>query len=465
MPLLLGRRAYLAALATLWLAACAGPPADSTVPVTKSIPAAAIPTPLARLQALANASTANWPQSFYDAAHTGFNRKETILSPANVSGLQQLWGMSVPGGITGFALGRGKIFAQGQGSTNTPNLVAFDAQTGAQLWSIVTGSDGYYLSGTVAFAKGLVFAGCALPESGGGHVGGVCAYSESTGQQVWGDGLGCSCSPDGSLAAPLVYSNGVIYVGLAGGYHNRGSSGIYALNATTGSVLWADTGIGFGGMALAVGGGNVYDNCQGNNFDGICALSQSTGAPQWSYNDVTGVPFHDVTFAGGMVYVHAQGAQSGGTSTVIALNAATGATQWSFTDSGGGGGGPVAISKGTLYFTGFKNSLTALKARTGSMLWSNGGADAFSAPSIANGVLYVTGGAYCGGGCSNSASAYSTAAGTVLWHAPNYSSTLNPPPLVVDGKLYVGSASTCAPCAFALTARQRGVKALRDSVR
>lgn len=103
------------------------------------------------------------------------------------------------------------------------------------------GDDGYYGNGAIAVGKGLVFDGCAIPDTGGGTFGGVCAYSESTGQKVWGDGIGCGCVPDGVLSSPLAYSNGVIYVGLSGGANNKNQSGIFALNAKTGAVLWGTT--------------------------------------------------------------------------------------------------------------------------------------------------------------------------------------------------------------------------------
>ena len=75
--------------------------------------------------------TVNWAQTYHDGGHTGYNSKETTLTTGNVGSLQLLWAASVSGGVTGFALSSGAIYAQGEGGSQGANLVRLNAATGA----------------------------------------------------------------------------------------------------------------------------------------------------------------------------------------------------------------------------------------------------------------------------------------------------------------------------------------------
>jgi hypothetical protein len=125
--------------------------------------------------------------------------------------------------------------------------------------------------------------------------------------------------------------NGVVYVGSSD--HN-----VYALNASTGALLWSFATGSYVESSPAVANGVVYIG----SFDGnVYALNASTGAKLWSYS--TGVEeFSSPAVANGVVYI------SSVNGTLYALNASTGAKLWSFATGGGVQSSPAVVN-GTLY--------------------------------------------------------------------------------------------------------------------
>jgi outer membrane protein assembly factor BamB len=346
------------------------------------------------------------------------------------------------------------IYAQGQGSS-TPVLEAINASTGAVLWSTTTGSDGYFLQGTLAAAKGLVYAGCGLHIDG--NPGGICAYDQSNGAQKWAYIPDCKCSPNNYVAGPLAYADGAVYFG-DGGFVSQSDPYVAALSARGGMATWGyDPGVG--GGALAVGGGLVYFSCdRSGNFLGVCALEQSSGTFVWSY--ATGDPNTAMTFEKGVVYASFS---NGFIVGITALKASTGAPLWTFNYTGSiNPTKPAAIAKGRIFLTGTDGNLYALHAATGKLIWSDnlsGSCSGQSSPSVANGVLYVD---QSGPNCPE-VSAFATSNGRLLWSNPTPGSTIFPPPMISSGVLYLTNASCGSVCAYGLpgSARRLYVRPVR----
>jgi outer membrane protein assembly factor BamB len=211
----------------------------------------------------------------------------------------------------------------------------------------------------------------------------------------------------------------VVYVG---GFENYT---LYALNASTGTLLWSyDTG-GAVFSSPAVANGIVYVSSDGGDLD---ALNAITGAKLWSYT--TGGPVtSSPAVADGVVYI---GSSDG---NVYALNANTGGKLWSYSS-----GGPVsaspAVANGVVYIGSNDGNLYALNAGTGTKLWSyDTGNPVDSGLAVANGVVYaisedisiVMGGSYL--------YALNASTGTKLWSY--LTSSLSSSPAVVDGLVYV----------------------------
>jgi len=396
-----------------------------------------------------------WGQTFFDAGHAAFDPKEHVLSAGNVAGVKVLWSGGAPGGVTAFALDKGVVFAQDQGAGGVPGLVALNAETGAPKWNVTTGNDGKFLSGGIAAARGLVFAGCGL--SYDGNPGGVCAYSASSGKQVWHYIPNCDCEPNGGVSASLAYAKGVVYFG-DGGFPSHSDPFVVALDAATGKVLWThDPGPNaLGSGPIAVSGGFVYFDCDGSS-GGICALNRSDGTPAWSY--VTGNSATALSAYGGVVYAHVGAYGSSATASVVALDGSTGAVLWKHPYGGTGlYASPVAIANGVVYVSAVEccndpAPVLALRAGTGKRIWSvTPPCTAASSPSVANGVVYVDA-AGGGGGCP-SVSALRASDGKVLWSNPPNPETIFPPPMVANGKLYVANSTACGTiCAYGIPHR------------
>lgn len=405
----------------------------------------------------AAAAAANWAQSYYNGAHTGYNPNEKTLGVGNISSLQFLWAGSVAGGVTNFAVDGGVVYATGQAN----NLVALNATTGAQLWSANKGGNGGYNgSGAIATGGGLVFAECEFPDTGGTLYGAICAYKAKTGKMVWQNSSPCNCLPESRVSAPLVYNSGVLYYGYSVG-GTTAITGTFAVEAASGKSLWGydffSNNIGFFGPA--VGGGNVYVGVNNGSAFSVDALAASNGNLTWT------TPINGgnaaVSVSGGVVY--ASSTWTGTNATLYALNGKTGATLWSYTygtESWCGGAeapSPPAIAKGVVYFQGVDGYFYALKAKNGALLWADSSGDCYqvtSSPSIANGVVYISGGGASTGFASNT-TAYNAATGALLWGSPSPHGTLYTPPVVANGILYFASPgdSICESiCAYSVPA-------------
>jgi eukaryotic-like serine/threonine-protein kinase len=379
----------------------------------------------------------NWAQTYHDSGHTGYNAQETILGTGNVGSLQLLWSAGVAGGVTNFAIDNGVVFATGQSN----NLVALNASTGKQMWSANTG--GNPGDRPIATGGGLVFTQCFLPNNGGGA---ICAYKQSTGKPVWRWSSNCDCLPPSSVSAPLVYANGVVYFGDSSGGTTQ-TTGLYAVNATNGELLWGALGQfnnGWGVGGPIVSGADVF--LEGNDYStgSIYSLATSAGGQNWATPIGYGSPYTAISVSGGVLY--ASTVWTGTDATIYAINAKTGAIGWTYaygTESWCGSQefpSPPAIANDVVYFQGADDNLYALNAKKGSLLWSvtpntqpcTGKIN--SSPSIANGVLYVN-----GGPDNTNPSAYNATTGAELWSSPSTAGTLQMPPVVVNGILYFAS--------------------------
>ena len=125
-------------------------------------------------------------------------------------------------------------------------LYAFNATSGAPMWSATTGAGG----GPPAVASGVVYVtGDKL-----------YAFDATTGAQRWSAAIGVGGS------SPAV-ANGVVYV-------NRDK--VYAFDAASGAPRWS-AAIGVGGSAPAVANGVVYVT-----GDKVYALNATNGSTLWS---------------------------------------------------------------------------------------------------------------------------------------------------------------------------------------
>jgi outer membrane protein assembly factor BamB len=337
--------------------------------------------------------TANgdWPEAFFNAAHTGNNRYETQLNRHNVGNLTQLWASPVGSNIlyTSPVVSGGKVYiGSGDGQ-----MYALDALTGATLW--VGAQQPNYFLNSAAVGHGLVFATSLL--------GPLIAYNADTGEIVWTSDIA-----DPARAAPVLQGR-VLYV--AG---NEGE--LFALDASTGTVRWSiPPESGISNQAPTVAGGRVF---QTRTFQ-VTAYDARTGEQLWEQPYGTSA---SMTAARGKLFVPAD--------PIVALDQATGDVIWRTPRDTFMEGAP-AVTNGLL-FVPSGAGLKALDVETGALVWT---APAYSvwSPAVANGVVYAS-------NVNGEWDAFDAQDGTQLWSVITAScggSCANGTPAVANGILYL----------------------------
>ena len=253
--------------------------------------------------------------------------------------------------------------------------------------------------GTPIISGGILYHGTAT---------GVQAVNAATGAVLWGN-----AKTEQFYSSPAL-ANGVLY---AASY----SGTVYAMNAATGAPTWKVKLSDAFYSSPTVVNGVVY---VASNAGVLYALNAANGRQIWSY---TAGQF-DTTpaVANGMVYIGSRN------NTMYALDAATGAVVWSYT-VGGEIESTAAVANNTVIFGADDNKVYALDAAGGSFAWSyTTGDPVYGAPAVANGLVYV-------GSSDGTLSALTLQNGSLRW-----SDTLGGlvrGPVVAGGVVYVSSDS------------------------
>jgi outer membrane protein assembly factor BamB len=217
----------------------------------------------------------------------------SYLFAVNASTGASLWRVKVVGQLfTNVQVGNGTIYLASStidragGSSATAGYVyAYDAKTGRQLWRSITLGNAVLSAPTIS--NNIVYAG-SLDSF-------VYAFNAQTGVQVWRHQLGGPVS-----ATPLVV-NGTLFAGVVSNpsalpptsTNDATTTGgsIVALNASTGSLLWQQTGINnYEGTPLAQYGNLLYAGTKDNE---VYALNDANGQISWHYQMSSTVPFNN----------------------------------------------------------------------------------------------------------------------------------------------------------------------------
>jgi outer membrane protein assembly factor BamB len=347
----------------------------------------------------------NWPQLGFDANRTGYNPFENVLSPVNVGNLSLRWSYSEDQPVwsyTDAAVVDNGVVYYGYGISSY-ELDALHASTGALLWKYPGSAPFPYTS---AVADGSIYAYSNYV---------LYALNASTGVQLWQYDTCVNGVCSSTLLSPVVV-NGVVYVNMGDGPYFA----IYALDGADGTLLWKWDNSTSGALyPPAVGDGMVYTCSSDHN---VYALNASTGALVWSYSTTDWVASGPV-LSGGAAYVAANDG------TVYALNEESGALLWKNVIGYPVGENP-AVVEGVLYVAG-ADLVYALDASTGALIWKQDAGGSNAGLSVANGVVY--------GGSSRVSNFYALDAGTgePLWeYALPDGDSLIAPPTIANGIAY-----------------------------
>ncbi len=203
--------AVLVALSAL-LAGCSGAASiQRTSPVW---------TATASLTAGAGVADGDWPTFDYDPARSGVNPRETAITPATVGRLQRLWTSQLPEAadstpilLHDLALADGTHRDVLYLTTQRGTLVALDAATGTQLWSVRSSGPKITNSSPVADASRADVYSYGLE-------GRLHKYSATSGAEVTGNGWPVTITTmtqTEKQGSALNAANGLVYA-TTGGY-------------------------------------------------------------------------------------------------------------------------------------------------------------------------------------------------------------------------------------------------------
>lgn len=221
-----------------------------------------------------------------------------------------------------------------------------------------------------------------------------------------------------TVKAAYAKPNLVVFIGAGNNF--------YALNASTGAVIWSFTGGGSFAYSSATYRDNVVYVGSIDNY--VYAFNASNGRLLWKKNIATTGIESDAVIADSSIYV--------GTNDDImyALDATTGDTRWTFKTGGNISSSPK-VANGNVYFGSSNGKLYALKAKSGELIWSyqTGGMLNQSGASLVNGVLYV-------GSRDGYLYAINESNGTLKWRYSGSGVSFEmSSPSVYKGTVYIGS--------------------------
>ena len=298
-----------------------------------------------------------------NALHDGNDPSSPIVPPLALKwrhdfSAQQVTGISYPLIVQGLVIVT-TWSSSGESSYFPKSLVAFDENTGHQVWSVpITGLYGFV---NAAYDAGKVFVV--------NHDGIMRAFDAATGTELWSVKL-----PDQyAFTSPPTAINGKVFVGGAG----LGGT-VYAVDENNGQVLWESTVENGDDSSPAVTATSVYVSY-------VCpqayAFNPTTGVLQWHYSGpCEGGGGNTPVFHQGKVYVRGVFSSQNG----LILNASTGASLGSFSSLTP----PAFVGNLALYLS--SATLTATNTSTGQVLWSFAGDGLLdSAPVIVNQTIYI----------------------------------------------------------------------------
>ncbi len=273
---------------------------------------------------------------------------------------------------------------QAGGSTDTGYLLALDARSGNQRWSLPLGEDWQFLYPTAADGRLFVET-----DAGAGQRQ-LSAVEAATGDPLWDYPLLWNLS-----VRPVVVDGLVIAAQSDSAGGDDRQSLVFALDAATGEPHWAFDVAGNGlQRRLAVGDGRLYYF----TFDGTAvALEAATGQQLWATplgatepND----PHKEPDYADGQLFA------ATGDGTIHALDGVTGEEVWSY-PMGEALSTNLTTGSGRVFVGTREGYLRVLDATTGALQWEvrNQLRQAFpdneyyppveTAPLVSDGVAYV----------------------------------------------------------------------------
>ncbi|WP_011306969.1 PKD domain-containing protein [Methanosarcina barkeri] len=372
-----------------------------------------------------------WYQFHKDAQHSGYT-SSTAPDSANLAWtaepLNDTYSL-VPS--SSVAIAEGKVFCLCNGPTDEygnpltsyGQLVAFDENTGQEVWNVTVEAPEWGSWSSPAYDSGKVFASAGKQ---------TYCINASTGEVIWtfhnptdlascdggpsiGDGKVFVSDWDGGNYYCLDESNGgLLWTFKVDGAYAQGTpaykdgkvyltcwsstNAVYCVNAETGETIWKNDGFENGPCgSVTITDEGLYVTVFGfGTSDGIYKLDLTDGSVLWGRSDVS--PSDSTpTVLEGKVYL-STGTSGYSELKTYCLDASDGQSLWetNASDNIGDWACSVAVADGKVFtggaasglFTG-SSTLYAFDAETGSQVWSYEGCGC--SPAIADGMVFSIG--------------------------------------------------------------------------
>lgn len=307
-----------------------------------------------------------WPTFRHDSNSTGYSS-----SDFNPSWLNLNWSSPSGGGGGGSDVVQNGILysACPSSSVDEACIWALNATNGNQFWNYTfPGRDSHPLFFAVS---STVLYSSVFPNSS--NYPSLLALNISDGTPLWNFTLTALSISfpvflNSPMSAPTV-SGDVVYFRGGPSNANAGPAATYALNATTGTLIWNVSSGGpvftpssSVGSSVSVVNDIVYFGSEDQNF---YALNATNGSLIWSYNtsNYGGGQNGGGVFAEGVIYF------GSGNHHFYALNATTGVHIWNFTTGDEIGDSYPAFFNGVVFFAGRDNRTYAFYSN-GTQIWN-----------------------------------------------------------------------------------------------
>ncbi len=296
-----------------------------------------------------------WAQPQFGAGQTNANPFENILNRTNVLQLRETWSISGAGAFGGPIISGGLvIWHSGEG------LRAFDARTGASVWTVSDLTD--VVGSPVAAAGSILVA--SEPALGAPT---VTSLDLRTGRRRWVSAL----PPVYPANVALSYAEGAVYAMVAHGALTK-------LDAASGTPLWSVVARANDQLSRAVGAGRFFVLDDDSNA-AVVAYDLATGAERWHQQLGNSAAFPPLMALSGTRIVAADRAG------LVALDVATGAMRWRHDFFTNGEPGNLGTEQLAVTPTAIYTPVEALNPVTGATMFRF---PEFGSPVVANGLVF-----------------------------------------------------------------------------
>ena len=342
-------------------------------------------TALADIPVSAGTASSSWNQTDSNAALSRANLDEHILTRATVGQVRFLRGITPPAyppdascgafespGFVAPVLAGGRLYAVANG-----RLTKYNPATGKVIWQRTPVPDFSSVFKAVALANGLLIVGGESCESVSAPAGNIQAFNASTGALVWSQPTG---NGDRWPLDHLVVSGRYV---VAAGSSAETPNIVQVRRVATGALVWQQLSDCGRSDVMVVAQRIISSSCSPSETPTLTARSLGTGALAWSQPGAWGLQRGDTDASTGR---HVYATDPSG--TVVSLNPLTGKTQYQlagatgvlavatarvFADCGAQGVCAYSITSGNQEWNAQPGSPTTLGASAGGVLYLDQG--------------------------------------------------------------------------------------------